>query len=249
MQRVDWPYKSGFDPANLGFFYARLFAIIAWRNLRVVALGFANDWPIFLIRGQEKRLVAAGFHGEEQAGPWGLLRYLERAENIGASFLPMVNPSGFRRSCRLNDDGDSPNTGYIASPGEHLSAEGQVLKSNVGVFKELAEDGFLTLHEQTHSPCFYLYAFERELSAETLAIRRVGERFFPVIENGPIPSPGSGMVHDGVVLNEHDGTFEDWLFQEGVPRCLTTETPLDSEFSRRVEANEAIIHAFVGLGK
>jgi hypothetical protein len=242
----DWLHKCGFDPANLGFFYARLFAVIAWRNLRVIILGYANEWPIFLIRGQEKRLVAAGFHGEEQAGPWGLLRYLESADTIRASFLPMVNPSGFRRGCRFNDDGDSPNTGYLARPGERLSAEGRVLKSNVGAFRDLAADGFLTLHEQTHSPCFYLYAIERELSALTLAIRDVGGRFFPVIADGLIPSPGSGMVRDGVVLNEHDGTFEDWLFQEGVPRCLTTETPLGSEFSRRVEANKAIIHAFVG---
>jgi len=247
---AEWFQAPGFNAANLGFFYARLFAVVSRRNLRVRTLGYANGWPIFFVHGQKQRqslLVAAGFHGEEQAGPWALLWYLETADDIDVSFLPMVNPSGFMRTRRCNDEGDSPNTGFIhVQPGEHLSAEGEVLKANVGRLRESGAEGFLTLHEQAHAPCFYLYALEKESSALTLAIRDAGARFFPLAGDGPVPPPGSGMVRSGIVSNEHDGTFEDLLFHEGVSRCFTTETPGMTDLPGRLQAGVAVIRTFVG---
>ena len=252
-----WYEDENFDASDLGFFYGRLMVSITRFNYSVINLGFVHGFPLLYLffprKEQPKVLIAAGFHGEEQAGPWALLRYFEIVPaavmlRVNIGFLPMVNPSGFRKAHRFNDDDDSPNTGFIhPEPGDELSVEGELLMENKGLFIDQGVNGFLTLHEQTHAPNFYTYAFEHgeEPSPTALAIREAGGKFFPVIGDGPIPPPGGGVARNGVVLNEHDGTFEDMLFHNGVPRCYTTETPVSGKFADRVKANMAVIRAFV----
>jgi hypothetical protein len=245
------------DPSEVGMYYARLLAAVSRLDLTVIKMGEVFGWPLFLLgtpRMERPRvLVAAGFHGEEQAGPWGLLHFLETAPvglfiETHAFFLPLMNPSGFCKCRRCNDDGDSPNANYIhAREGEKLSAEGKALESSMYLLSGLAADGFMSLHEQGHSPGFYVYALEgtAEPSSVTLRLRDTGCRKFQVAADGLIPPPGGGEVRSGVVMNLHDGTFDDALFHLGVPRCYTTETPSSASFQERVETNAALVQSFL----
>jgi hypothetical protein len=252
-----WYEDKSFDKSDLGFFYSRMIPAAERLGLGVQTLGFTHGWPLFLLccpkQYSPRVLIAAGFHGEEQAGPWALLRYLEIVPvnvlfSVNMAFLPIVNPTGFRKSRRFNDEGDSPNTGFIhPAPKEHLSIEGEILVKNKDLLVQLAQNGFLTLHEQDHAPNFYTYAFEKrkEPSEATKAIRDTGKRFFPILEDGPLPPPGGGFSVNGIVLNEHDGSFEDMLSHSGVHRCYTTETPMASPMTKRIQANMAVIRTFV----
>ena len=53
------------------------------------------------------------------------------------------------------------------------------------------------------------------------------------------------LVKDGLVFCKCDGSFEDLLFHEGIPRSACTETPGLLEINLRIVANAAIITAFV----
>jgi hypothetical protein len=46
-------------------------------------------------------------------------------------------------------------------------------------------------------------------------------------------------------MSRHDGSFEDWLFRNGVPSVGTTEVPGQAGFHHRVLANSALIDRFV----
>lgn len=63
-------------------------------------------------------LISAGFHGEEAAGPWGMLHFLSELqqdifERINLSLLPLVNPTGFAKGHRFNKFGENPNRGFL----------------------------------------------------------------------------------------------------------------------------------------
>ncbi len=76
-----------------------------------IVLGSIGDEPLLLLRpgtgapGTPRLLVASGFHGEEPAGPWGVLEFLDSApqgllSRVQLLVLPLVNVTGFRAGTR-----------------------------------------------------------------------------------------------------------------------------------------------------
>ena len=106
--------------------FARKLAQLAERHELVVeSLGEVGGYSIPLVTARRpvrgpRLLVAAGFHGEEPGGPWGVIRFLDRVSakflsQVNLSFLPLVNPTGFCRGRRENDWGEDPNRGFCAA--------------------------------------------------------------------------------------------------------------------------------------
>jgi hypothetical protein len=226
-------------------------------------LGEVGNQQIWLLRTRQthnhsdpKLLIAAGFHGEEKAGPWGILKWLEGCDEeilkrADLSFLPVVNPTGFNRGIRKNIWGERTNCGFchkIDTP----SKEGEILIKNIKFLTSLAKDGFLSLHEDILEHCFYIYSFEKssEPGPFTYAIRDLEAKFFKQMKNDtPVneESDPEALVKDGIVWKLCDGSFEDYLFHRGVLRTIVTETPGKCRISRRVDATKAIIDEFIKL--
>ena len=129
-------------------------------NLISDVLGVVRNHNILLLRKQKftsgpRVLIAAGFHGEEPAGPWCILKFLEvygYPSDVNMAFLPMVNPTGFRLSRRADFYGRKPNSGYINTGGiDHLninlSPEDKILKDSGNYLKIFAVDSTFTMHE------------------------------------------------------------------------------------------------------
>lgn len=218
-------------------------------GLEPVELGVVADEPIVLLRAPPGRagprlLVAAGFHGEEPAGCWGILRFLERSADLVASmsFLPIVNPTGIRAGRRVNDWGENPNAGFchpeLGRPDP--SREGAILMRHADLLTELGRDGFVSLHEDIEEREFYLYTFEESAAPGpfSAALVDVERRFFSPKPDGVVEG---ATVRGGVIFRHCDSSFEDLLFHRGVPRTACTETPGLEPFARRVEANCAIV--------
>lgn len=223
-----------------------------------------GNYPIWFVQtayewGQEpKALVVAGFHGEELAGPWAILRWLqtctvESFKGVNVSFLPVVNLYGFRTNQRYGPSGIPTNAGFYRT-NEQISPEGAVLKKNIDLLRMAASEGYLSLHEDNTASEFYMYTFEptekpgeftREIKAEL--IRHFPHPFTGVayVNNS---GPGKGPpCEDGLVYRFFDGTFDDWLFQLGVRRVAVTETPGKYPFMERVEASVDLIDKFIDL--
>ena len=247
-------------PYDYPSYLSRLKSVAKSKSLRLQTLGILEDTSeILLVETQLERqgipriLVAAGFHGEECGGVWGILHFLERTpvsvlKRLHLSCLPVVNPTGFSRGERHNIWGESQNTGFChVKPGEQgPSKEGKLLVAHRDMLIYRAECGFLSLHEDIEQSGYYLYTFERssQPGSFTQRLKSTESLYFRPIPDGVYDG---ACVNDGLAYCHCDGSFEDYLFHNGVIRTACTETPGTANLSIRVTANAALIEAFAAF--
>lgn len=244
-----------------------LMRICAEKDFSMTPLGVVGDWPVWLLRGNKHRpkhrkiLIASGFHGEEKAGPWAILRWLEdyNVENykgLDISFLPVVNPTAFNRYTRYNTWGQKSNCGFChPEMEEDPSEEGKVLIKHQDRLYSLGMNGFLSLHEDTDlRKEYYLYTFEptRDPGQFTCFMLEELNRWFEKPLNGVSVVADSSLktppfVVNGLVYKYCDGSFEDSLFHRGVQRVAVTETPAKARLEYRIDANVSLIDVFIDL--
>lgn len=197
-------------------------------------------------------LIATALHGNEIAGPWGLLTFLRDADasllhRVHLALLPMVNATGFAADTRLNALGENPNRGYGPHAGTLVpSAEGRVLLAHEALLVAASRDGALACHEDLTRDFSYVYAFEPGTAPGPFsrALVATGERHFPVHPDGIVDGQ---PVRDGVVLNHHDGSLESWLSARGAAVAACVETPGREGLARRVAAQADWMRTFVEL--
>jgi len=249
-----WITDESCQVTDINKFFQEIHSWAPKRNLLVTTLGQVGNLPLLLL---EKRnpfssrsiLIAGGFHGEEPAGSGGIVRFLKTAperffDDLNISFLPLINPTGFKVGRRTNDWGENPNQGFCPSSliQHSPSREGLVLLKNLTRIKLLAKDAFLSLHEDVEMERFYLFTFE---TADTpglfsQVLHQAESKFFLQQPDGMIED---SKVKDGLVFRKCDGSFEDLLFHEGIFRTACTETPGLLDINLRITANVAIITA------
>lgn len=252
-----WNLYNGRKSNDLDYYYNRMFE----SGLKVEELGKASGYPIFLVQndhtiGQPNILIMAGVHGEEPGGVWGLLNVLMKLKlmriNVNLSFIPIMNPFGFKNGIRYNAELKSVNSGYFRTKSgeQELTEEGKIFNKNFVRLTELSKNGFLSCHEDVQSKDFYLYeiipGFKPDFIAEELL--KLGTKYFNQKRDGYIYDDGFGNVNNGIVMNEEDGTIDDYLFCVGnIHRAITTETPGNADINKRVHINEQLITKFIKL--
>lgn len=250
-----WILPDGRASSDWPHYRNRLEALARHRGFEVTVLGTFCDEPLLLLQGGIRDasaphlLVASGFHGEEPAGPWGVLEFLEaidpeQASRIRLTVLPLVNATGFRAGTRFNARGENPNRGYRGLPGEKPSGEGLLLLSHGGLLQQASRDGLLTCHEDVLLSHGYLYSSERATTPGVFSrsLLQVNASFFPVHPDGTVDGC---VIKDGIVFNHDDGSFESWLLQQGCARAACVETPGRHPIARRIAAHRAMIAAFI----
>ena len=122
-----------------GLFIRQLIRVCGNNGYWLKNLGSVGDKPIWFVRTVELNpdlpslLIVAGFHGEEKAGPWGVLKWLESKKEVKAniSCIPIVNPTGFNLGKRYNTWGQKSNGGFCyTKKGNGPSEEGKILIAN-----------------------------------------------------------------------------------------------------------------------
>lgn len=201
--------------------------------------------------GKKSVLVVSGFHGNEFSGPWGICKFLASKskpegllESLNVSFLPVVNPSAFMRNTRYNEWGEEPNQGFF-SDGEPLSKEGRILADNMKELVTLAKDGFLSLHESAENDKYFFYLLQKKLDEKLRkSLLETALSYFKIQPDG-VYSPMAGQldnVKGGCVHNQWDASFEHYLYTQGTPFAVTSETPMAKiELPQRINANASII--------
>ncbi len=237
-------------------FHQRLIAACNKQNFVAHILGYTQNNPIYLLERNSVNsiakniLIASGFHGEEPAGPWGLLHALESLDcslldTVNISILPLVNISGFSKGQRLNHKGENPNRGYLPLfDGVIASEEGSILLQQQRLLTQLGRDGVLSCHEDICRLQCYIYANELGAAPSELAIRLrdSNAHFFPLHVDGLLDEC---TLTDGIVFNHPDSSFEGWLFETGSLQTYCTETPGLASFETRVLANAAMVKTFI----
>ncbi|WP_434928327.1 M14 family metallopeptidase [Shewanella sp. HL-SH2] len=243
---------------------AKLATEITRLRFNQMTLGSVDDLPICLYQSSTPKndlpsvLICAGFHGEEAAGPWGMLHFLQQLpddilEHLNLSLLPLVNPSGFSHGQRFNLFGENPNRGFVLEQqqprsNQYTSVEGKLLLQHAGLLAKLSRDGVLTCHEDVLLSDTYLYSFESNCSPGTFSfsLRDALAQYFTLAQDGYIDDC---PVTSGVIFNHFDSSFESFLVKLGAKFGACTETPGQQNFDQRILANSAAMKAFIGLYK
>lgn len=250
-------------------YHDRFLKACAIKKLILRVLGEVDNLPIWYVSNQigfktkcPRLLMVGGMHGEEVAGPLGILAFLENFDpivynNINLSFIPLVNPVAYNTRRRYNDKDERSNCGFYGSErtGDNPSREGVILLKHAQLLKQSSRDGFLSLHEDIDSSKFYLYTFERspDPTRFTYEMRDCGASFCVngVLDNELVTADTQGtegiMVKEGVVYRLSDGSLEHWLFTEGSQVAVVTETPGKMKLIERMTASVALIEKFIKL--
>lgn len=236
-------------------FERRLLAAADRRGMRCESIGTAFDRPLWLLTGphvqaSRKLLIASGFHGEESAGPWAVLRVLETGDSslfaeADISFIPLVNVSGFSAGTRFNASGENPNRGFRPELDDvPASAEGQLLLAQAERIAALGRHGVLACHEDIDVAGGYVYAYERADAPGSfgVALRDANAAFFECHPDGVVDGC---TVRDGIVFNQYDSSFESWAMAQDAVCAACTETPGLQPIEARIQAHAAMIEAFV----
>jgi hypothetical protein len=243
------------NPNDLDLVITLTKKLAAERGFTYQELGMVDSYPIILLTpkaksGAKRIMVAAGFHGNEYAGVWGLINYLQfgsRLENV--SFLPLVSPIALKENRRYGKDNKISNQGFC-HPEMNLmpSDEGKILISHAELLLSLGKDGFISLHEAPEKNMFYVYAFEKGDQPSFIAqeLLRVGAKEFGAATDGTTMQYG-GMAKDGIIFNFHDSSFEDFMFENGVPHSIVTETPTSGNLGKRIKTVAEITDTFIRL--
>jgi succinylglutamate desuccinylase len=264
-QAYFWPCNIYNCQSNdVDLFSAKLATEIARLRFNQMTLGSVDDLPISLYQSSTPKnnlpsvLICAGFHGEEAAGPWGMLHFLQQLpddilEHLNLSLLPLVNPSGFSNGQRFNLFGENPNRGFLLEQqqpksNQYTSVEGKLLLQHADLLAKLSRDGVLTCHEDVLLSATYLYSFESNCSPGTFSfsLRDALAQYFALAQDGDIDDC---PVRNGVIFNHFDSSFESFLVKLGAKFGACTETPGQQNFDQRVLANSAAMKAFIGLYK
>jgi len=181
---------------------------------------------------KKKVLIAAGFHGDEQAGPWSVLEwfrnYADQADHLDVSFLPLANPAGYISGRREDGLGKDANRGWEKADNVSMKSVEGILADDLPEMMLAARDGFISLHEDNWSNEFYVKA--PKISGVTEAVRTAVElNCFSTLET-------QIMLPD---------TFEMYLHERGVKHTLVSETPGKQSFRSRVDCGALVIATFL----
>jgi len=249
-----WNLYNGHKTNDIDYYYTRMFE----SGLKVEELGKVNEFPIFLVqnnheKGQPNILIMGGVHGEEPGGSWGILNVMMKLKlmkiQVNISFIPIMNPYGFSKGIRFNADLKSINSGYFRTKSgkPELTEEGKILNKNFIRISELSKNGFLSCHEDVMEEHFFIYEVINDAKPDFYCqeLQSIGERYFGKKSDG---QSYQGIVKDGVVLNEKDGTIDDYLFTIGnIHRAITTEVPGINDINKKVYVNEQLVTKFIEL--
>jgi hypothetical protein len=253
---------------NLETYWKRLVSACIQKKLVLLPLGKTGRQIIWMVKSRgdvpgKSILIAGGTHGDEIAGPLGILRFIEESgqywfDENKLAFIPIVAPVAFKAGRRNGYTGRT-NSGYLWGMKEEPSSEGEVLLWNMDLLLKCSRFGFLTLHETDHEENFYLYYYGEtggragqvaEEHLDALDIRKEGGKFFGLVPDGTrIYETGlpENFVRGGIVYNQFDGSFEHALWTLGCPISICTETPGRKPLNLRIEATVALIKEFIEL--
>jgi hypothetical protein len=218
------------------------------RGIELEEIGSVRRRPICKLvvnpRGRKRCLCfVAGLHGDEPAGPLGILDFLREANfsrfrGSRLIFIPVVNPTGFDQHRRRNWANLDLNRHF---GDKALKGEPRI------VWKALANeeiDGVFTLHEDPTIHRFYLYYCNPLRRDLCLALCRTASRWLPVYrgrilhgdpaENGLVYVPNTGRGE----------TIEDRMCRHGI-EYITIETPASRSLPDRVKVQKQCIKLLI----
>jgi predicted deacylase len=190
-------------------------------------------------KAQRTICFVAGLHGDEEAGPYGVLSFLESKFHVPSHkrviLIPLANPSGFEKGTRENADDEDINRNFLE---KELKNECKIIWD---ALKHESIDLLHTLHEDYEAKLFYLYYTHHKQLAEDL--REMATQYFNIEDTKNGDDFYGDRIYSGLIPLPHEvtGTIEDkFLIEKAIP-YITTESPGMANLNKRIEFNKNAI--------
>lgn len=198
-------------------------------------IGSVSIHPIHKVvinpKGKYTLCFISGLHGNEKAGPYGILEFLKNNIRIHPDkrviMLPLVNPHGFIRNLLEGQDWDINKHFRDDELKEECKIVWDAIKNENIQFLH-------TLHEEPHLKEFYLYYTHHKRLAEDL--KTIAEKQFKIYKP-------SDKIHEGFISLPHEihGSIEEKLFVEHEVPYIATKTPGRCAMDKRIKYNKEAI--------
>ncbi len=211
----------------------------------ISSIGVVENYDIFkvVINPKAERTICfiAGVHGDEPAGPLGVLKFLEDHVYVPSTkrviIIPLVNPTGFEARTRKNYQNLDLNREFDK---KELQGEAKIVWDAI---KNEKIDFLHTLHEDPEAKEWYMYHTEEKVLAEDL--RDLAKKYFKIFD-GKNKHPLTGeqdtiyddKIYEGLIPLPHTrrGTIEDKIYDFHIP-YIVTETPGQESLQKRIDFN------------
>ena len=245
-------------PTHRAHHYAGL--IQRWRavarssGLVMTSYGNHDGFPIYVLRTRRPKAglpsiyLSSGIHGDEPAGPEGILAWAQRHPEMlrrgRYTIFPCLNPWGLTMNTRTDASGVDLNR--------------QFHDSQLPAFRALHEliadqryDLALALHEDYDAQGIYIYELNSSRIPHSPDLLAAARHILPAdprrkIDGRQLTQPG--YLHRNVTRRKlPDGPEAIFLARGRVDLCFTIETPSEFSLDRRVRAQRTIIQAAVKI--
>ncbi len=231
-------------------FVKELKDICSKRGFLLEEIGFYNsrkNYPLYKVTlnpdAQRAICFSCGIHGEEVAGPYASLKFLNRADtekfrNTKVVIFPLISPVAFNNGKRHSADSEDANGLFCR---QKLTGVNRIVYNSIKNEKLLFFNAF---HEDINEDRFYLFNHGPTEDIIHREIIELARKSFPIIDNGKIFEGDTAI--NGIIQKEGDGSFEDRMAKDGVPYSLCTETPMKKfNLSKRIKLNVAIMNKII----
>src|ERR1043166_2883712 len=186
---------------------------------------------------RERIYISTGIHGDEPAGPLAVLKLFQQKhwpDNISLWLIPCLNPGGFLRNSRENEDGIDLNRDYRSLQTPVVRAHVQWLE------RQPAFTSSLLLHEDWESNGFYLYELNpKRLPSHSETMIKPAAQVCPIDRSSVIEGR---EAQDGIIcanpdlLKRPDWPEAFYMVHYKSPVSYTLEAPSDFPLAVRVDA-------------
>jgi predicted deacylase len=196
-------------------------------------------------------LLISGIHGDELSGPHILFEFLQKIEQcpeLEFEFLPFLNPSGFLKGTRENEDGKDLNRWFFDKPKKDEPKECSLIKE---FFDSESYDFLISFHEDPEIEDFYLYNDTNHEKDSPLiqsifeTVNSFGVEFYNGVDNDE-----DGMLSEngyiGPSPTDGEATLEAYLLRnEKVKEALTIEIPGLLDLEKKIALGKAILETIL----
>jgi predicted deacylase len=213
-----------------------------------------DGFPLFVLQTRRPSpdapsvYLSAGIHGDEPAGPEGVLAWARKhtrtLQHLSVTIFPCLNPWGLSRNIRTDQSGVDLNR--------------QFHEVGVGYFRALHQlidgrhfDLAVALHEDYDGQGLYIYELDSAPTPHAPQLLAAARHILPAdprrtIDGRRFTKPG--YLHRNVARRKlPDGPETIFLARRKAGICLTVETPSEFSLDRRIRAHRVILQAAVEL--
>jgi protein MpaA len=233
---------------NYRHLIARWQAVCRAAGVRLRRFAEAGKYGVYYLqtRGSGPAVyVSAGIHGDEPAGPEGLVSWAE--ENPGRLrahallIFPCLNPWGLVNNIRVDADGRDLNRSFHVMEHPLIAGWHKVMEGR-------AFEAAVMLHEDYDGEGFYLYEIQRQQPSWGAALLHAASGIIPVEPRARVDryTARAGIIRRkiGTVDFASFGYPEAvWLHLHHSERTFTIESPSEFALAQRAAAHRAAIEA------